>query len=481
MTLLGAATRLSRDWRIRTIVPVLLIHIVAFALLYFFMGRFAVRNLENTQKAAAAVLLDQFQLNYQEANHSAAAVRARMLAQARSNPQVNVNVYDAQTRPIVSTGSVSPDEQAYARALLAYPNHPTAWITLRDPGVRLIGLRVIHDSAECNGCHEASPSPLGVIQMRVDLTKAVEDAETNVRQKFTVLAVLWLVLLLLMMWVRRRVIGDPIKKMSASIEGVSGEPTRSQDLGMLADRLDHTASHMARAEQLAALGELAAGLTHEIKNPLAGVIAALELLAAEGDSIPDQKLVREQMLAELRRVMTTIDGLLRLARPQPPQRAHADVAGIAREVTTLFAARMRRQGVALNVEVADDVPVFPLDSGLIVQLMVNLLTNSMQASERGGTVTVAVQSLPRRDGVLLSVADTGRGIPPENLARVFNPFFTTKEEGTGLGLAICRQIVTQHGGTIDIESQVGAGTRIVVLLPDPNFETETSHGAVAVG
>jgi len=83
--------------------------------------------------------------------------------------------------------------------------------------------------------------------------------------------------------------------------------------------------------------------------------------------------------------------------------------------------------------------------------------------------------------VLLSVSDTGRGIPPENLARVFNPFFTTKEEGTGLGLAICRQIVTQHGGTIDIESQVGVGTRIVVLLPDPNFETETSHGAVAVG
>jgi len=481
MGVLGLAASLSRDWRIRTFVPVLLIHVCAFALLYFFMQRFAVRNLENTQKAAAAILLDQFQLDYQDADHSAATVHARMTRQARSNPLVSVNVFDAQTRPIVSTNGVTAQEQTYARAVMSYPNHPPAWVTLRDGGVRLVGFRVIHNAAACTGCHESTEAPLGVIQMRVDLTRAVADASRSVRQKFAYLAVLWLVLLLLMMWLRRVVIGKPLAKMTASISGVSGTATDAQDLGALAERINHTARHMARAEQLAALGELAAGLTHEIKNPLAGVIAALELLASDEEPVADRRVVYAEMLSELRRVTTTINGLLRLARPQPMQRSDADLARITREVTNLFAARMRRQGVTLETEIADDVPVFPLDSGLITQVLVNLLTNSLQASERGGAVRVAVQPFPRRDGVVIAVSDSGRGIGADDLQRVFDPFFTTKEEGTGLGLAICRQIVEQHGGTIHIESQSGAGTRVAVLLPDPDSETEGEHGALAAG
>jgi signal transduction histidine kinase len=90
----------------------------------------------------------------------------------------------------------------------------------------------------------------------------------------------------------------------------------------------------------------------------------------------------------------------------------------------------------------------------------------MQASDRGGEVKVLIAPFPRRDGVVLVVSDSGHGIPPEQIEHVFDPFFTTKEEGTGLGLPICRQIVEQHGGTISIESEPGAGTRVVVLLPD---------------
>jgi signal transduction histidine kinase len=101
----------------------------------------------------------------------------------------------------------------------------------------------------------------------------------------------------------------------------------------------------------------------------------------------------------------------------------------------------------------------------MVQLLVNLLTNSMQASERGGSVRVLLAPFPRRDGAVLAVSDTGRGIDAENIDRIFDPFFTTKEEGTGLGLAICRQIVEQHSGTITVESERGRGTRFVVLLP----------------
>jgi signal transduction histidine kinase len=183
----------------------------------------------------------------------------------------------------------------------------------------------------------------------------------------------------------------------------------------------------------------------------------------------------------LRRVTGTVDGLLRLAKPQPPQRTEVDLARVAREVTSLFAARLRRQGVTLETQIAESVPPLQLDSGLMVQLLMNLLTNSMQATDRGGVITLTVQPFPKRDGVVVAVADTGRGIAPENLQKIFDPFFTTKEEGTGLGLPICRQIAEQHNGTLEIESEVGKGTRVLILLPDANAAREKLNGAAAAG
>ena len=118
----------------------------------------------------------------------------------------------------------------------------------------------------------------------------------------------------------------------------------------------------------------------------------------------------------------------------------------------------------------------------MAQLLVNLLTNSLQATDRGGRVSVAVAPFPLRDGIILAVSDTGKGIPAEDLERIFDPFFTTKEDGTGLGLAICRQIVEQHGGTITVESEPGKGTRVVALLPDlRGSESEEVDGVAAAG
>jgi two-component system sensor histidine kinase AtoS len=175
-------------------------------------------------------------------------------------------------------------------------------------------------------------------------------------------------------------------------------------------------------------------------------------------------------------VNATVDGLLRLGKPQPPQRAEVDLGRVTREVTSLFGARLRRHGVQLETEVADEIPPLQLDSGLMVQLLMNLLTNAMQATDRGGTIKVLVAPFPRSDGVIVAVSDTGCGIAREHMERIFDPFFTTKEEGTGLGLPICRQIVEQHGGTMQIESEQGKGTRVMLLFPGSDVD-----GAVAAG
>ena len=478
-----------RDWRIRTIAPVIVIHLLAFTALYVFMYRFAVSNLINTHKFGAAIVLDELELTFNDTmvDHGASALRMRMSRQAEVQHLVSLNLYDASGRPIISArGEPSTRDLTEASVILAHPDLHTAWITRDDDpqnkNTLLVGMRVLDNKDECRSCHAGNAKRIGAIQMGLDLTQPIADAKSRVQQKFGLVGVVWLALISLMMWLRGVVIGRPLARIENSLTAAGSAHDLSQvhDLEALAHQLNSTlwglvdgqrqreediARHMVRAEQLASLGEIAAGLTHEIKNPVAGVIAALEVLGSEG-ATPQSHEVYGQMLSELRRVSATLDSLLRLARPQPPQRAEVDMARVVREVTSLFTARLRRQGIAFDVEIAESVPILPLDSGLMVQLLVNLLTNSMQACERGGSVRVLLAPFPRHDGVVLAVSDTGRGIDAGTIDRVFDPFFTTKEEGTGLGLAICRQIVEQHGGTITVESERGRGTRFVVLLPD---------------
>jgi signal transduction histidine kinase len=434
---------------------------------------------------------------------------------------MSINVYSQDGQPIASTrGAPAAHELAQLRVVMLQPNHPTMWVTDGDRP-NLFGVRALRNGPTCMQCHGQAATVLGAIQLGIDMTGPLADARARVRRNFLMAGAAWLSLLALMFWAGGVVIGRPLAAMEESITSVGLEksaPTKGHDLQALANRVhdslwgliraqrqrdEDITRHMARAEQLAALGQLAAGLTHEIKNPLAGIAAALELLRDENDaselgpdlpggspsllvgsrSLPGgSRSLYDQMLSELRRVSGTVDSLLRLAKPQPPQRSEVQVSRLAREVTSLFAARLRRQGVSLEVDIADDVPMLQLDSGLIVQLLMNLLTNAMQATDRGGTLKVLVASFPRRDGVVLAVSDTGRGISQDHLERIFDPFFTTKEEGTGLGLPICKQIVEQHGGTMQIESETGKGTRVMVLLPDPRAEQEiATYVASAAG
>lgn len=470
------AAKFTRDWRIRTLVPVIVINVFAFAGLYALMYHFAVSNLVQTHRDGASMLFDELQLHFEDMmmNHTDANFQTRVARQAEAHHLHGLNIYDAAANPIAITAAPPTNlDLALARETLRAGNNSVQWLLRSNNDVVVFG-RVIPNAERCTGCHDATAKNLGVMQISFDLRDGMTDARQRVRQKFAVAGVAWIAVLALLIWTARVVIGRPLAKIEKTI---GGAPRKTQDLERLAHEINDTlwglieaqrkrdediAAHMARAEQLAALGQVAAGLTHEIKNPLAGVIAALDLLRSENN---DNDEVFGQMLAELRRVTGTVDALLRLGKPQPPQRACVDMSRVVREVTSLFSARLHRLGIGLEIEIPDDVPTLQLDSGLMVQLLVNLLTNAMQATDRGGKIKVVLAPFPRRDGVVLAVSDSGRGIPSETLERIFVPFFTTKEEGTGLGLAICRQIVEQHGGTITAESEVGVGTRFVVFLP----------------
>jgi signal transduction histidine kinase len=221
-----------------------------------------------------------------------------------------------------------------------------------------------------------------------------------------------------------------------------------------------------RAERLAAVGRLAAGVAHEIRNPLTAIRSTIQyLLQSFAPEEPKHELVRE-LLGEVDRINSTISGLLSLSRTGEISLVEIDLLGPLANALQLVEVHAREQGIALRLDPGPDSHRVRGDAAQLRQVFLNLLLNAVQAMPQGGEIDVSVRlSSPPDPAVQVAIADRGPGIPPPLQARIFEPFFTTKREGTGLGLAICQSIVEQHQGEIRIDSRAGAGTTVVVLLP----------------
>jgi signal transduction histidine kinase len=230
--------------------------------------------------------------------------------------------------------------------------------------------------------------------------------------------------------------------------------------------LKEAEAQIRRTERLAALGQLTAGLAHELRNPMGTMKSSAELLARQ---IPAENEVGREMAtyisSEVDRVNTIITRFLDFARPQHLKSAMGSLEQLLDQVIEHF--ERERTGAIAGVRVhknySPDVPLVPFDAQLMERVFSNLIVNAAQASPPDGVVTVTT----RRAGpsAEIAVIDRGTGIDPKNLESIFNPFFTTKSEGVGLGLAIVSKIVADHGGRIEVESTVGEGTAFHVFLP----------------
>lgn len=228
---------------------------------------------------------------------------------------------------------------------------------------------------------------------------------------------------------------------------------------------DLVASHeqLRRADQLSALGEIAAGLAHEIQNPVAGIKGAIEIVASRvASGTPEAEFVGVAA-KELLRVEGLVTEFLDYARPHDPALSPGDLHSLVRHVTAMLHPEADRKRVPLVVESDAIIPVIELDPQQITQVLVNVILNAIQASEDGTPVRIreAVES----GWVVLDVIDLGPGIPSGHLARLFDPFFTTKPRGTGLGLAISQRILTAHRGTIETMPGSPRGTVFRIRLP----------------
>lgn len=230
---------------------------------------------------------------------------------------------------------------------------------------------------------------------------------------------------------------------------------------------------VGRAEKLAAVGRLAAGVVHEINNPLATISAcaeALERRVEEGefaDSEASEDLTEYLGLikSEAFRCKSITTGLLDFSRLRTGDRHPLDLGEILRSSANLISHQKRGENIKICIEAAPDLPLVKADGGQIQQAIIALSTNAIDAMPNGGTLTLRAAAQHNR--VAIEVEDTGIGIPPEDLSKIFEPFFTTKEvgEGTGLGLAVCYGIITDHGGRLSVRSNVDKGTTFTIVLP----------------
>src|SRR5581483_11997394 len=222
---------------------------------------------------------------------------------------------------------------------------------------------------------------------------------------------------------------------------------------------------LAHAEKLAAIGELSARVAHEIRNPVTAARSLAQLLARHPDA-PDNAENAELILTELERVERQIASLLRFARREEYRFAPTDVAELVRSAVADLRPRLDDAGVAVDVDVDDGGLTARVDAEKLRQVVINLVENARDAlatADGDRRLRVAAR---RSDGVAhLRIADTGPGIPPAVLARVFEPFFSLKENGTGLGLAIVKRTVEAHGGRIAAENAAGGGAVFAIDLP----------------
>ncbi len=229
------------------------------------------------------------------------------------------------------------------------------------------------------------------------------------------------------------------------------------------DVLFQTEEQLRRADRLSALGELSAGMAHEIRNPLGAIKGAAEILKDDYSSDDAKYEFIKILLKESDRLNGIVQEFLGFARPKQPEFQLADLNEIIESVLLLAAPEAKKAGVGVTKKLDPVIGRRSLDAGLLKQAFLNLVLNAIQAMPGGGELSI--ESRFSGEGIEVKIADTGSGIPEADRKKLFSPFFTTKKNGTGLGLAITYRIIENHRGRVDVASEPGKGTTFTVKIP----------------
>ncbi len=251
----------------------------------------------------------------------------------------------------------------------------------------------------------------------------------------------------------------------AAVTGILADQSRrrERELRAVYRELENSFEQLKRAERLSAVGQLSAGLAHEIRNPLASIEGAAEILGQPGLSPQRHEEFLGIIRKECRRVNRLLTELLDFARLRPPERRTVAVEPLLDKVANLVARSAEKNSIRIRQAVAPGLPTLVGDPEQLTQVLLNLALNAIQAMPDGGEIVLSARR--EGNGILMEVRDQGVGVPEEDWERIFDPFFTTKSDGTGLGLSIAHQIVAQHGGAIRAARNPDRGMTFSVWLP----------------
>ncbi len=237
----------------------------------------------------------------------------------------------------------------------------------------------------------------------------------------------------------------------------------SKELAQAYQQLQESFEHVRRADRLSALGQLSAGLAHEIKNPLASMKGSLEILSSDFPPGHDKREFLEILDKEIGRLNNVLSEFLQFARTPRPDRRPCNLREVIDSIRVLCSQEASRHGVGIEVSYQEDLPDLELDQAQIQQALLNIVLNGIQAMPGGGRLSIRAEA--SSGGAQIWIRDEGSGIPVEDQSRIFDPFFTTKERGTGLGMSIAHKLVQGHGGDIRVVDGERQGSTFLIVLP----------------
>lgn len=259
--------------------------------------------------------------------------------------------------------------------------------------------------------------------------------------------------------------------LTLSVTPILGEGDNCQGAVIIIrdlSEIKHLEEKVRRTEKLAAIGKLAAGVAHEIRNPLSSIRGFAQFLKHALSDRPDEKMYAETMVSEVDRINSVVTDLLTFARPMKAEFESTSVSELVEHTILLVSPDANSRNIEIRREIASDLPAVLVDANQIKQALLNLLFNALEASESGGQITAGAAVDKNGNNLEIWVEDKGMGIPPDQQNRIFDPFFTTRKKGTGLGLAIVHKIVENHHGEIFLESPPNGeehGCRFTIMVP----------------